>query len=125
MALLPETESSFLIDPDSISSSSIKAVKSVRFYYTSTPLTRELLETFRSMVNEAIRICLAEDIRGRLRLRNRIYKDFQERYGVVWCFPYPVAEVAWSIVKKHRKWHRRPYAKRSMMKMDSRNYSLN
>jgi hypothetical protein len=36
----------------------IKAVKAIKFRYTPTPLTRELLETFRDMVNEAIRICL-------------------------------------------------------------------
>jgi putative transposase len=47
------------------------------------------------------------------------------RYEVVSCFPYSVAEVAWSIAKKHRKWNRRPQAKRLMMKMDVHNYSLN
>jgi putative transposase len=97
----------------------------VKFGYDQTPLTRELLEAFRSMINEAIRISLDEGIRGRLRLRDRIYKEFQERYRVVSCFPYSVAEVAWSIVKKHRRWGRRPYARRLMMKMDSENYSLN
>jgi putative transposase len=77
------------------------------------------------MVNDAIRICLNENIRGRLKLRDRIYKEFQERYRVVSFFPYSVAEVAWSIVKKHKRWHRKPFAKRLMMKMDVRNYSLN
>jgi len=77
------------------------------------------------MVNDAIRICLAEDIRGRLKLRDRIYKELQERYGVVSCFPYCIAEVAWSIVKKHKHWHRKPYAKRLMLKMDAANFSLN
>jgi len=104
---------------------SVKAVKSVKFSYTPTPLTKRLLETFRDMVNDAIRICLAEDTRGRLKLRDRIYKEFQETYGVVSCFPYSVAEVAWSIVKKHRRWQRKPFARRLMLKMDSRNYTLN
>ncbi|MDA4126270.1 MAG: transposase [Thaumarchaeota archaeon] len=85
----------------------------------------ELLETFRDMVNHAIHICIEENIKGRLKLRDRIYEDLQKRYHVVACCPYSVAEVAWSIVKKHRKWHRRPYAKRLMMKMDGQNYSLN
>jgi len=106
-------------------SGSVKAVKSVKFAYAPTPLTHELLETFRDMVNEAIRICLREGIRGRLRLRDKIYKEFQERYSVVCCFPYSVAEVAWSIIKKHRKWHRKPFARRLMLKMDCANYSLN
>jgi len=77
------------------------------------------------MVNDAIRICLAEGIKGRLKLRDRIYKEFQERYGVVSCFPYSVAEVAWSVVKKHKRWHRTPHAKRLMLKMDARSFSLN
>lgn len=77
------------------------------------------------MVNDAIRICLAENIMGRLRLRDRIYKELQEKYGVVSCFPYPVAEISWSIVKKHKRWHRKPYARRLSFKMDSANYSFN
>ena len=103
----------------------MKAVKTVVFGYQANPQTRELLCAARDMINEAIRTCIAENIRGRLELRDRIYKEIQEQYGVVSCFPYSVAEVAWSIVKKHKHWHRRPYAKRFMFKMDSANFSLN
>ncbi len=103
----------------------MKVVKGVKFAYKPTPQTLELLATFKDMVNEAVRICLEEDIRGRLKLRDKVYKGFQERYGVLSCVPYSVAEVAWSIVKKHRRWHRRPSAKRLMLKMDAANYSLN
>ena len=99
-------------------------VKSVRFRYNQTSFTKELLETFRTMVNDAIRICLDENIRGRLALRNRIYREFQERYNVVCCYPYSVAEVAWSLARKHRRWNRKPFARRLMMKMDAFNYSL-
>jgi IS605 OrfB family transposase len=102
-----------------------KALKAIRFYYRPTFQTNELLQTFRSMINHAIHICLEENIRGRLELRNRIYKEFQEKYNIVSCYPYSVAEVAWSIVKKHRRWQRRPFASRLMFKMDSYNYSLN
>jgi len=98
--------------------------KAVRFAYRPTPQTKEILEIFRVMVNHAIHICLEENIRGRLKLRDRIYKEFQGRYGIVSCYPYSVAEVAWSIVKKHTRWHRKPYASRLMMKMDSASYSL-
>ncbi len=77
------------------------------------------------MVNDAIRICLAENIEGRLKLRDRIYKDLQDRCGAVSCLPYAVAEVAWSIVKKHKNWHRKPHAKRLMFKMDAANITLN
>ncbi|HEV2225516.1 MAG TPA: transposase [Nitrososphaerales archaeon] len=120
-----ELESAGITETLPLRSRSIKAVKSVKFAYVPTPLTRELLETFRDMVNEAIRICLLEGIKGRLRLRDRIYKEFRVRYNVVSCVPYSVAEVAWSIVKKHRKWHRKPFARRLMLKIDCANYSLN
>jgi len=103
----------------------VKAVKGVKFVYQPTPHTRELLSIFKDMVNDAIRTCLAERIRGRLKLRDRIYKELQERYGVTSCFPYCVAEVAWSIVKKHKRWQRKPHAKRFVFKMDSANFSLN
>lgn len=103
----------------------MKAVKGVKFAYHATQQTRELLSTFRDMVNDAIRICLAEDIKGRLKLRNRIYREFRDRYGVVSCFPYSVAEIAWSIVKKHKRWQRKPHAKRLMFKMDAASFSLN
>ncbi len=123
--MAPELEPANLLSTADVSFGSIKSVKSVKFRYTQTPLTRELLQMFRDMVNEAIRICLRESIRGRLKLRDRIYKEFQDSYGVGSVFPYSVAEVAWSMVKKHRRWQRKPFARRLMMKMDSRNYSLN
>ncbi len=84
-------------------SNAVKCVKAVQFTHRPTEQTQELLETFRMMVNHAIHICLEEGIKGRLNLRNRIYKEFQEKYSVVSCYPYSVAEVAWSIVKKHRR----------------------
>jgi IS605 OrfB family transposase len=106
------------------SSTTVKAVRAVKFGYTPTQLTGELLATFRAMVNDAVKTCLDEDIRGRLKLRDRVYKEFQERYNVVSSFPYSVAEVAWSIAKKHRRWQRKPWVKRLMLKMESQKYSL-
>jgi hypothetical protein len=103
----------------------VKAVKGVKFAYHSTPLTLGLLSTFREMVNDAIRICLAERVEGRLKLRDRIYREFQGRYQVASVLPYSVAEVAWSIVRKHKRWHRKPYARKLMFKMDAASFSLN
>jgi hypothetical protein len=102
----------------------VKAVKGVKFAFQPTPQTLNLLSTFRDMVNDAIRTCLAENIRSRLELRDRIYRELQERYGTVSCFAYSVAEVVWSIFKKHKRWHRKPHAKRLMFKMDAANFSL-
>jgi putative transposase len=103
----------------------MKVIKGVEFRYRQTPQTRELLSTFKDMVNDSIRICFSENVKGRLRLRNRIYGEFRARYGVVSCLPYSVAEVAWSIVKKNKRWNRKPYARRSMFKMDATSFSLN
>jgi putative transposase len=103
----------------------VKSIKAVRFGYEATPETRQILETFRMMVNHAIHLSLTEGVKGRLKLRDRIYKEFQVRYGVASCYPYSVAEVAWSIVKKHHRWNRAPVARHLMMKIDSDNYSLN
>ena len=103
----------------------VKAIKGIKFAYGSAPRTLELLSTFRAMVNDAIRICLSEKIRGRLKLRDRIYMELRQRYGIVSCFPYSVAEVAWSIVKKHKRWHRKPFARKLMLKMDAASFSLN
>ena len=58
----------------------VRAVKGVVFHYSQTERTRELLETFRQMVNHAVDICSCEGINGRLNLRNRIHSEFQERY---------------------------------------------
>ncbi|MDV3292999.1 MAG: RNA-guided endonuclease TnpB family protein [Nitrososphaerales archaeon] len=103
----------------------MKSVKAIRFDYRPTEQTSELLETFRMMVNHAIHICLEENIKGRFNLRNRIYREFRERYGVTSNYPYSVAEVAWSIAKKHRRWQRKPYASHFMLKLDTASYSLN
>lgn len=44
-----------------------KSVKAVRFGYEPTSETKGLLENFRAMVNDAIRICIEENINGRLK----------------------------------------------------------
>jgi hypothetical protein len=90
------------MDPTTTTSTTTKQVKAVKFGYQPTPQTRELLTVFRDMVNDAIRICLEERIKGRLKLRARIYKEFQRKYGVVSCFPSSVAEVAWSSSRSTR-----------------------
>lgn len=102
----------------------MKAVKAVRFAYNPTQETRELLESFRLMVNHAVKIGLDEKIHGRFNLRNRIYRQFREGYGAMSCYPYLVAEVAWSILKKHRRWNRRPSTTRLMLKVDAANFSI-
>ena len=52
----------------------LRTVKAVKFGYRPTPITIDLLKTFRNMVNDAIRICLNENIFGRLKLIEREWK---------------------------------------------------
>jgi hypothetical protein len=44
---------------------------------------------------------------------------------VVSHIPYSVAEIARAIIKKHKRWHRRPFAKRLMFKIEAASSSLN
>jgi len=103
----------------------MSAVKGVKFGYEHSAELAQVLSLFRDMVNDAIRICIAENISGRLNLRNRIYREFIDRYSLASQYPYSVAEIAWSIVKKHRRWHRVPVARHPMMKLDSSAYTVN
>ncbi|MDA4127382.1 MAG: hypothetical protein OK452_09330, partial [Thaumarchaeota archaeon] len=81
-ALESTLEPAILTDTEVFTAGSIKAIKafkSVKFTYSPTSMTREVLEAFRGMVNDAIRICIDEGINGRLKLRDRIYREFQLR----------------------------------------------
>ena len=109
--------------PNSIEMS-VSTVKGIRFGYEQNIELLSMLNVFRDMVNNAIRICLMENIKGRLNLRDRIYREFIDRYGLASQYPYSVAEIAWSIVKKHKLWHRTPHAKHLMMKLDSSAYTI-
>ena len=103
---------------------SVSAVKGIRFGYWQNDELLSTLNVFRDMVNNAIRICLEENIRGRLNLRDRIYREFIDGYNLASVYPYSVAEIAWSIVKKHKRWQRTPHAKHLMMKLDSSAYTV-
>jgi hypothetical protein len=59
----------------------MRSVKAIRFSYEPIAQTMEILETFRMMVNDAIQISLNENIKGRLNLRNRVYREFRAPYG--------------------------------------------
>jgi hypothetical protein len=56
--------------------------KAIRFGLVQTSRSHELLVSFRMTVNHAIHICLEEKIKGRLKIRDRIYKEFQKSYVV-------------------------------------------
>jgi len=104
---------------------SVSRVKAVQFSYKPTDQIMELLETFRDMVNEAIRVGLEKGVRSRFSLIRLVYGYFKERYGLHTHYILNACEVAFSIIKKHRRWQRKPYAKRVMIKLDNQTYQLN
>lgn len=100
-------------------------VKTVQFHITPTPQLLRLLEQFRTMINEAIRIGLERNVKSRFQLVKEVYYYLRERYELHTHYILNACEVAFSIIKKHRKWGRRPYAKRLMLKLDNQTYKLN
>jgi len=100
-------------------------VKAVQFKYQPTEQIINLLKTFKDMVNEAIRIGLEKKIKSRFRLITEVYQHFKERYQLHTHYILNACEVAFSIIKKHKKWYRKPYAKRLMLKLDNQTYQLN
>ena len=102
----------------------VSAVKGIRFGYEQNIELLSMLNVFRDMVNDAIGICLAGNIKGRLNLRDRIYREFIDGHNLASVYPYSVAEIAWSIVKKHKRWQRTPHARHLMMKLDSSAYTV-
>lgn len=100
-------------------------VKAVQFHIQPTEQLLRLLETFKDIVNEAIRIGLEKKVKSRFRLIAEMYQYFKERYSLHTRYILNACEVAFSIIKKHKKWYRKPYAKRLMLKLDNQTYQLN
>jgi len=103
----------------------MKVVKAVQFGIEPDSRLIDLLATFREMVNEAIRVGIETGARSLYRLRNAVYYDFKAKYGLHSHYAYSACEVAYNILRKHRKWGRRPVAKHLMMKLDSESYWVN
>lgn len=96
----------------------MKVVKSVKFRYKQNEEVLKLLESFRLMVNDAIRVGLELKVRSRFRLWRLCYHDLRQRYGLHHTYANAACEVAFSILKKHHKWQRRPYVSRLMLRID-------
>lgn len=96
----------------------------MQFNFKADERILSLMTTFREMINEAIRIGLTAKPRSRYQLRNLVYYDFKRRYGLHSQYTYNACEVAFSIIRKYRKWGRRPYAKRLTLKIQSESYWL-
>jgi len=101
----------------------LKATKAVRFSYTPTEDMLNLLETFRYMVNDALRIGFEKKPRSRFQLIMMAYHDLKDRYGLHTHYILSACECAYAMLR-NRKWRKLPYAKRLFLKLDSQTYKL-
>jgi len=102
----------------------LKVVKAVRFSYIPSVEMLSLLETFRCMVNDALRIGFEKKPRSRFQLITMVYRDFKERYGLHTHYILNACECAFAMLR-NRKWRTMPYAKCLFMKLDNQTYKLN
>jgi putative transposase len=95
----------------------VQAFKSVWQHYTPTPETAWLLEQFRQMLNDCIRIGLAENVTSLKSLSLKAYKQLS-RYDVVSYYKLCAISAATGILRNYRKAKRKnphvrePYARR-------------
>jgi putative transposase len=100
------------------------SVKAAQFYYTPTEQIRNLLNTFRNMVNEAIRIGFEKKPKTRFQLISECYQAFKEKYELHTHYILNACECAFAMLR-NRKWKKKPYAKHLFLKLDNQTYQLN
>ncbi|HYY48291.1 MAG TPA: RNA-guided endonuclease TnpB family protein [Thermoplasmata archaeon] len=94
------------------------------------PRLRWLLEEFRLLVNESIRIALRYDLRSRARLARAAYANLRTRYAVYRQYIPSAFEVALAILKAHRRRIRKrqrtsiPFMRKPMLKVENQSYWL-
>ncbi len=99
-----------------------KAVKAVKFTHKASAEIYSLLESFRLMCNDAIRIGLIKKPKSRFDLIGMSYERLKE-YGLHTHYILSACEVAYSAYKnKNRKSH--PYINKPFLKLDNQTYKL-
>lgn len=102
----------------------VQAVKTVTFKINSTPQLTTLLETFRDMVNEAIRIGYEKRPKTRFQLISQAYEHFKKCYGLHTHYILSACECGFAMLR-NRRWRKKPYAKHLFLKLDNQTYQLN
>jgi len=100
------------------------SVKAVTFRYKPTERVLRLLETFRNMVNEALRVGFEKKPKSRFKLIMEVYEPFKHRYGLHTHYILNACECAFAMLR-NRKWKKKPYAKHLFLKLDNQTYQLN
>jgi putative transposase len=101
----------------------LKAVKAVKFHYTPTEEILSLLNIFRNMVNDALRIGFEGKPRTRFQLITMAYWELKDRYRLHTHYILNACECAFAMLR-NRKWKKLPYAKRLFLKLDNQTYRL-
>jgi len=111
------------LKPDSMAGQAYQLKKQVAFRYKAPLGLATLLEQFRSMCNDAIRLALAGRPNNRFALQAIAYGDLKN-YGLHTHYILAACEVAYSIYKNGRR-RSKPLVKRAFLKLDSQSYQLN
>jgi transposase len=96
------------------------AVKAVQFEH-SEPIG-DLLETFRNMVNEAVRVASEQKITSRFKLIRAVYEPFK-RYDLHTHYTLSACEVACGLIR-NRKRRKTPYIQKVFLKLDNQTYKI-
>ena len=78
------------------------SVKAVTFEYQPIYQVLTLLETFRDMVNEAVRIGFKRKPKSRFMLITEVYQCFKERYGLHTHYILNACECAFAMLKNRK-----------------------
>ncbi len=101
----------------------MQSVKAIRFGYHASEELSSVLEEFRLMCNDAIRIALKEKPKSRFRLIELAYPRLKE-YGLHAHYILSACEIAYSVFKNPKR-RSNPYLRKCFLKLGSQAYTLN
>ena len=100
----------------------MQAVKAIRFNHDNTEILT-LLETFRQMVNEGIRLGKQHNIRARNKLIAICYEEFK-KCGLHTHYTLSACEVACARLKQYRKHRKLAYVRKPHLKLDNQTFKV-
>jgi len=100
----------------------MQAVKAIQFHHNSKEIL-PVLETFRHMVNEAIRIGKEHNIRSRYKLITTCYDEFK-KYDLHTHYTLSACEVACARLKQYRKHRKLAYVRKPHLKLDNQSFKI-
>jgi putative transposase len=107
----------------------MRAVKAVQIPYEPTDRVLQLLEYFRSMVDQCIHVGIEKNLTSRFKLERVVYRQLSE-FGLHSWYTLSAVEVATAILKNYRKAKRRqqdvnvPRARKLTAKLGNQGYRV-